>query len=135
MTGKFLLALTATAACLFLAACGGGGGGGGSSTAAQVTMGQTGSSQSGAASSGGHAVTIKDFAYAPPNLTVARGTKLTFTNEDSTSHTATSPDQGGFDTGTIEKGQSKIVTVEQPGTYAYVCSFHPFMHGTVTVRP
>ncbi len=80
-------------------------------------------------------MTIKDFAYAPADLTVANGTKLTFTNQDSTAHTATSTDQAGFDTGTIEKGQTKSITVEQPGTYSYVCSFHPFMHGTVTVQP
>ena len=125
---KTVLALAVSAACLFLSACGGGGSG--SSTAAQDPMAQTG-----AAPAGGDAVTIKDFAYAPPNLTVASGTRLTFTNNDSTSHTATSTDQGGFDTGTIEKGQTKSVTVEQPGTYSYICSFHPFMHGTVTVRP
>ena len=132
MNIKALLVLAASAACLFLTACGGGGSD--SSTAAQTltqnTMGQTT-----AAPSTGDAVTIKDFAYAPASLSVAKGTKLTFTNQDSTAHTATSSDQGGFDTGTIEKGQTKTVTVDQPGTYSYVCSFHPFMHGTVTVRP
>ena len=132
MNFKALVALSVSAACLFLSACGGGGSS--SSTAAQ-TPAQNPTTQTGAATSGGDAVTIKDFAYGPADLTVASGTKLTFTNDDSTSHTATSTDQGGFDTGTIEKGQTKSVTVEQPGTYSYVCSFHPFMHGTVTVRP
>ena len=128
MAIKTLLAVAVSAACLALAACGGGGAG--SPTAAEDSMAQTG-----ATPSGGDAVTIKDFAYAPANLTVASGTAVTFANEDSTSHTATSTGQGGFDTGTIEKGQTKSVTVERPGTYAYICSFHPFMHGTVTVRP
>jgi plastocyanin len=88
-----------------------------------------------ASPSTGDSVAIKDFAYAPADLTVAKGTTLIFSNEDSTPHTATSADAGGFDTGPIQKDQTKNVTLEQPGTYSYICSFHPFMHGTVTVQP
>lgn len=124
------ISLVVGTACLFLAACGGGGGS--SSSAMQTAPAQ---SSSVAGSGGGEAVTIKDFAYARPDLTVAEGTHVTFTNQDSTNHTATSADQGGFDTGTIAKGESKSVTLQTPGTFSYVCSFHPFMHGSITVRP
>ena len=41
---------------------------------------------------------------------------------------------GAFDTDTLTKGQSKTVILRKPGTYPYVCSFHPFMKGTVTVQ-
>lgn len=120
----------ACAACLFLAACGGGGGG--SSAGSETTPMQ---SSAAAAPASGDAVTIKDFAYSPPDLTVAKGTEVTFTNQDSTNHTATSTGQGAFDTGTIGQGQTKHVSLETPGTFSYVCSFHPFMHGSITVRP
>ncbi|HVF78821.1 MAG TPA: cupredoxin domain-containing protein [Solirubrobacteraceae bacterium] len=82
-------------------------------------------------------VPIKDFLYDPDGITVAAGTKITFTNEDSAPHTATSgpspsPD-GVFDTDILQKGQSKSITVTKAGTYAYYCVLHPFMKGTVIV--
>jgi plastocyanin len=125
-----LLSTSICAACLFLAACGGGGGD--SSASSQATSVQ---STGAAGTSSGDSVSIKDFAYSPPALTVAKGTAVTFTNQDSTNHTATSTGQDAFDTGTIGHGQTKSVTLETPGTFSYVCSFHPFMHGSITVRP
>lgn len=78
-------------------------------------------------------VVIKDFAYAPPNVAVKPGAKLTFVNQDSALHTATVKN-GGFDTGDLKKGQSKAITIDKPGTYDYVCQFHAFMKGKVTVK-
>ena len=77
-------------------------------------------------------VQIANYKFAPPSITVKAGTQVTWTNTDSSPHTATSPN--AFDTGSLNKGQSKTVTLSKPGTYAYVCQFHPFMHGTVTVQ-
>ncbi len=79
-------------------------------------------------------VAIANFAYAPPDLTVAKGTTIDFTNEDSTSHTATTKSSGVFDTGTIKPGKSASVTLEKTGSFAYFCQFHPFMKGTITVK-
>jgi plastocyanin len=78
-------------------------------------------------------VTISNYAYQPVKLIVARGTKVTFTNHDQTAHTATST-KTGFDSGTINPGKSATITVTKPGTYTYLCQFHAFMHGTITVR-
>lgn len=78
-------------------------------------------------------VRISNYAYQPVKLTVARGTKVTFTNHDQTAHTATST-KTGFDSGTINPGQSATIIVSKPGTYTYSCQFHAFMHGTITVR-
>ncbi len=88
----------------------------------------------GAGSASGSAVTIADYEYAPPDLTVKSGTTVKFTNEDSTAHTATSKQGGAFDSGTIKPGKTGEVTLEKPGTYAYYCVFHPFMKGTITVE-
>ena len=77
-------------------------------------------------------VKIKNYAFAPQTLTVKAGTRVTWTNDDSTAHTATA-DQGSADTGTIEPGQSKTIDFTKPGTYAYHCSFHAFMTGTIRV--
>ncbi len=79
------------------------------------------------------AVTVQGYAYQPATLIVAAGTRLTFTNRDATAHTATSTSPP-FDTGTIDPGHSASVTLTKPGTYSYICSFHPFMHAIVQVR-
>lgn len=78
-------------------------------------------------------VAISNFAYAPKTITVRARTKITWINHDSTAHTATATDHA-FDTGTINPGASRSVTVTKPGIYQYICSFHPFMHGTIIVR-
>ena len=80
-------------------------------------------------------VNIQNFAFDPPNITVAPGTTVTWTNNDSAPHTVTATDPAGaFDSGTLRPGQSFSVTFTQPGTtYAYYCAIHPSMRGTVTV--
>ena len=87
---------------------------------------------------GADKVPIKNFLFEPEAITVAAGTKITFTNLDSAPHTATSgpsPNADGvFDTGTLKKGERKSVTVTKTGTFAYYCTIHPFMKGTVTVK-
>jgi plastocyanin len=79
------------------------------------------------------AVTIANFAFAPPSLQIAAGTTVTFTNNDTTAHTATA-DDGSFDTGTIDPGTSAEITFNTPGTYTYKCKFHASMTGTIIVN-
>lgn len=83
---------------------------------------------------GGHTVKIEitDFKYKPVTLTVKAGSKVTWLNNDSAPHTATAA--GDFDTGTLKKGDAKTLKLSKPGTYAYICQFHPFMKATVVVR-
>jgi plastocyanin len=83
-----------------------------------------------AAASGG--VTIQGFAFHPGAITVSVGDTVTWANHDSADHTATASD-GSFDTGTLGRGQSGSHTFTRAGTFSYVCSIHPNMHGTVVV--
>jgi plastocyanin len=76
-------------------------------------------------------VEIADFAFGPAEITIAAGGTVTWTNTDNQAHTATS--SGNFDTGAIDPDATASVTFDEPGTYTYICSFHPFMTGTVTV--
>ena len=80
-----------------------------------------------------HAVTIKGMKFDPPALEVAAGDTITFTNEDGAPHTATA-DDGAFDTGRLNKGESATVTVSDSGEHAYKCLVHPSMKGTVTAN-
>ncbi|HEV7770477.1 MAG TPA: cupredoxin family copper-binding protein [Solirubrobacterales bacterium] len=79
-------------------------------------------------------VSIEDFTYEPASITVPQGTKLAFTNHDSSPHTATSTESGAFESGTIKEDQTGSITLEEPGTFSYYCAFHPFMKGTIVVE-
>jgi plastocyanin len=99
--------------------------------------GDSGTDQTSATSGdarGVKAVEIKDYLYKPATITVPRGMTVTFTNRDSTPHTATSKESGVFESGSIDTGKSAEVTLNQSGTFAYYCLFHPFMKGTVIVE-
>ena len=78
-------------------------------------------------------VSIKDFLYKPEDITISAGDSVSFSNQDSANHTATARD-GDFDSGTLGQGDSTGLTIDEPGTYTYICSFHPFMNGQVTVE-
>ncbi len=53
-------------------------------------------------------------------------------NDDNVSHTATSSN-GVFDSQNLDHGGVYGFTFAKPGTYQYVCSYHPQMTGTVIV--
>jgi plastocyanin len=77
-------------------------------------------------------VTIKDFKFGPASSSVKVGDTITWTNQDVAPHTATASD-GSFDTGQLSQGKSGSHTFTKAGTFAYICSIHPNMHGTVVV--
>ncbi len=81
----------------------------------------------------GTSVEIKDYAFTPPTLTVPTGTTVTWTNNDAVPHTATAQD-GSFDSGNLNPGQSYSFTFSTPGTYSYVCQYHGGMQGTIVVQ-
>jgi len=84
-----------------------------------------------AAASG--SVTIADFQFTPAQITIDQGDTVTWTNNGPTPHSATAPD-GSFDTGIFPAGESRSHTFEEAGTFSYICTPHPNMHGTVVVR-
>jgi plastocyanin len=78
--------------------------------------------------------------YVPAEVTVKAGQTVTWKNDDTAIHTATSgqdviPD-GKFNTGYVPPTQSSkpIIMPTQPGEYPYFCTLHPWMIGTVTVE-
>jgi plastocyanin len=79
-----------------------------------------------------HAVTIEGFAFSPADLTVAVGDTITVTNNDGAPHTLTAED-GSFDTGRLDRGESAEITLTSAGTFLFKCAFHPAMRGTITV--
>lgn len=84
-----------------------------------------------ATASGAKGVDISHFAFHPPTLHVKRGGKVTFTNSQNVTHTASS---GSFDTKGIAPGSSVTVRFSRRGTFAYHCKIHPFMKGKIVVE-
>ncbi|MDH6196839.1 plastocyanin [Mycobacterium frederiksbergense] len=82
----------------------------------------------------GTAVTIDNFAFVPATLTVHRGDTVTWTNRDEEPHTVASGD-GSFHSPGMGSNATYSYTFGTPGSYDYICSIHPSMHGTVVVTP
>lgn len=85
-----------------------------------------------AVDSPGMTVSIQDFAFVESTLEIPVGTTVTWTNNDATPHTVTSTD-GVFDSGGLDSGETFSFTFDSPGEFAYFCSFHPGMQGTIVV--
>ena len=78
-------------------------------------------------------VTIKDFSFGPTSVTVNVGDTVSWTNQGPSAHSATASG-GSFDTGIFEAGQTRSATFNTAGTFAYICTPHPFMKATVIVQ-
>ena len=83
------------------------------------------------AAAGAASVRMVDNAFEARSITVSVGDKVTWTNAGAAPHTATS-DQ--FDSGSVAPGETFTWTAEKPGSVTYLCTFHPGMEGTITVR-
>jgi plastocyanin len=131
-----LLALMLACLALGLAACGGddeesgdGGGGGGAATEQP-------------ADGGGAplAVSMESVSFTPDELTVSAGDTITFTNNESIPHDVHKTSGPGEDfssggSGEMQEGDTFELTLDEPGTYEYVCNVHaPGMSGTITVE-
>ena len=77
--------------------------------------------------------TMLNLAFTSAKLEVPAGTTVEWKNEDQVPHTVTANDKS-FDSGTIDADGVWRHKFDRPGTYAYICTLHPFMNGTVIVR-
>jgi plastocyanin len=78
-------------------------------------------------------ITIDNFAFARRQVTVERGTTVTWLNRDDMPHTVVSNDKS-FQSGPLDTGDRFSHTFDTAGTFAYFCSLHPRMTGVVVVR-
>lgn len=78
-------------------------------------------------------VNISGFAFAPASVNVNVGDTVTWTNNDAgIPHTVTA-DGGAFNSGNLATGQTFSQTFSAAGTFAYHCTIHPQMTGSVVV--
>jgi plastocyanin len=78
-------------------------------------------------------VHIKNFAFAPATLTIVAGQIVRFVNDDQDAHTVTSTTKT-FNSGGLDTGDAWTYVFSKPGTFAYFCAMHPYMHGSIVVR-
>jgi plastocyanin len=77
--------------------------------------------------------TLTTTAYAPNPVVVAVGGTVSWTNNDSKTHTSTA-DGGEWSSGPIAPGGTFNMTFASAGTFPYHCAVHPGMVGTVRVQ-
>ncbi len=78
-------------------------------------------------------VVIGNYAFMPQTITIPVGSTVTWQNQDMVDHTVTSDTSGIFDSVVTAGGTTRITFVTK-GTYAYHCSIHPEMTGTIIVQ-
>lgn len=76
-------------------------------------------------------VHMHGFAFVPSSLTITAGTAVRFVNDDAATHDVTAD---AFKSGPVDQGKSWTYTFASAGTYTYICSYHPSMHGTIVVQ-
>jgi len=77
-------------------------------------------------------VTIDNFAFSPPSLTVSAGSEVTWTNQDDIPHSIVLP--GVTHSKPLDSNDSFSYRFDKTGTYSYICGLHPHMHGEIVVR-
>jgi plastocyanin len=76
-----------------------------------------------------HTVVIEGTKYEPATVTVKRGETVVWVNKDPFPHTVTA--KGVFDSHDIAAGKSWKHIARKAGEYAYTCTLHPNMKGTL----
>jgi plastocyanin len=78
-------------------------------------------------------VQVDNFTFGPAMLTVPVNSTVTWVNKDDLPHVIASND-GVFKSKALDTDDKYSYTFTKAGTYAYFCSIHPKMVGTIVVK-
>jgi amicyanin len=81
------------------------------------------------------AVSIDNFTFTPPSVTIKAGTTVTWINKDDIPHGIASSNNAFTKSKALDTDDSYSFTFTTPGTYQYFCYVHPHMTGTIVVQP
>ncbi len=79
-------------------------------------------------------VSIDNFTFTPPTVTVKAGTTVTWSNKDDIPHGIASANNAFAKSKALDTDDSYSFTFTTPGTYQYFCYIHPHMTGTIVVE-
>lgn len=79
-------------------------------------------------------VTIDNFTFTPPQLTIKPGETVTFVNHDDIPHSVVGKG-GAFRSKTLDTDDKFSFTFTTAGEFAYFCGLHPHMTGKIVVAP
>jgi plastocyanin len=82
---------------------------------------------------GPNEIGIDNFQFTPPALSITKGTRVTWINDDDVPHIIASAKGQFAPSPLLDTNQKFSYSFDKPGTYPYYCSLHPKMQGTVTV--
>jgi plastocyanin len=82
------------------------------------------------------AITITNMMFTPSQISVQKGSTVTWTNNDNVTHTVIDDldNVGGPASGNIEPGSTYSFTFNKTGSFQYHCKLHPSMRGTIVVQ-
>ena len=102
---------------------------------ASQSQSQTNTTSSNQASATG-SIDIRNMMFTPSQITVQKGGTVTWTNNDSMTHTVVDDlsNVGGPSSGDIAPGATYSFTFNKTGSFQYHCSIHPSMRGTIVVK-
>ena len=83
---------------------------------------------------GGRRYEVDEHAFNPVRALVTVGASVRFVNNGEMSHTVAARD-GSWSTGPLRPATWEVVTFDEPGTFVYHCTEHPWMIGEITVEP
>ena len=79
-----------------------------------------------------HHVAMKAVDFEPKRVVARVGDTIEWANDDVVAHTATA--KGSFDVNVLPRGRGRASTTT-PGTFAYICRYHPNMRAEILVEP
>jgi len=128
--------VTAVFLCLCVAASGGlAVAGCGSDSKSKTSKSKKKKKKSSKPAAGGMAVSMQNITFSPNNLSVKVGDTVTWTNDEAVGHDVTA-DDGSFKSGApggLMQGDTFEHAFEKAGSFAYNCTVHPNMTGTIEV--
>ena len=78
-------------------------------------------------------IVMKNFNFSPMAITVMHGSTVVWKNLDGEPHTVVGID-GTFRSPALDQNDVFKFTFAKPGVYKFLCSIHPKMRGTITVK-
>ena len=78
-------------------------------------------------------ITVDNFTFTPPELTVAVGTTVKWLNHDDIPHNVVEKNKA-FRSKVLDTDDSYSFTFASAGTFDYFCGLHPHMVGKVIVK-